>query len=474
VVTQWDLRSHPIAAVAIGTVTAGVAGAAAATLPGLPPVLALAGASVLTIVLAFLPFRWTSTAIIVASGFTQFELSGLPVHLRADVMLVPAGLLCCAWHRQIHALVHWLRHPVMLLLGAYVALQFAVSAVASPDPGKSFSVAAWLFLDLMIVGLALACFGGDRSALMRRLMLTGLLVVLSGIGGWLYTRYSGSTWGAAYDPAYGLRANGIAYEPNILAGTAAIWAIIILTKGERLLLRDWLFLVLALAVIPATTTRAAPIAILCGVAVYFSSGVRRLSRLVLIGISFLVAAIVVQVIAPDNWASIVAKIGDFSDQTATHRATEWLVALQDLHGWGWLFGLGTNSFGQRHIDPTLVAQQVPGYLGNLPLQTMYDSGALGLALLLAAAWLLVRQGSSRRRFAILTTFLIISSATSPFFFGNWWLFVAAGLAQPTVGPASNTLAAARRRFLAATGRTALPDGALASSPRSRRPVPLGR
>jgi hypothetical protein len=395
--------------------------------------MAVVGGVVATAFLAVIPFRWTMTILIVASGFTAVDIGGLPVHLRSDIILVPAALLCCSWNNRFTVFLRWLRHPVILLLGAYVADQFVVSAFLSPDPGKSLSVSTWLLLNLLIVALALACFAEDRGALMSRLALTAALVITSGLIGWIYVRYLGGSFGAVYDPAFGLRAYGVAFEPNILAATAAVWVVIVLTKGVRLRAREWLFVILAIAVIPITTTRAGPIAILAGLVVYGFGGIGKIPRIVISGVAVVATAVIVQMVAPNSVATIVAKMANFTDQTASHRTASWQIALLDMHWWNWLIGMGTNSFGQRHIDPTLIDQQVPAYLGNLPLQTFYDSGVLGLALLVGAGWRLIRAGNLVRRSAVMAAFLVLSSATSPFFFGNWWLLIALGLARPSKG-----------------------------------------
>jgi hypothetical protein len=88
------------------------------------------------------------------------------------------------------------------------------------------------------------------------------------------------------------------------------------------------------------------------------------------------------------------------------RANEDLVALDDLHR-SPILGLGSGSFGERHIDVTLDPPG-PAYLGNLYVRTVYDTGALGLLLLL---WPRRRLRQSRADLAPVAWALIFGSGT---------------------------------------------------------------
>jgi len=100
-------------------------------------------------------------------------------------------------------------------------------------------------------------------------------------------------------------------------------------------------------------------------------------------------------------ASVAQKAGqifNLQSGTGAHRASEDRLALQDLRR-SPILGLGTNSFGQRHLaEGSTLRNPLHGYLGNLYVRTLYDSGLLGLVLLLVvffgAAWPthLVRRG----------------------------------------------------------------------------------
>lgn len=416
-------RSWWLGAAAASTASSLIALSSGSSLTAAIP-LGVAGSAVL----AMFPFRWIVIATIVASGFTRVDVAVAGVNLRPDIVLVPAALISCGLGGRFGVLLRWLRHPVIVLLGLFVALQYAVSALAAPNPAKSFGIATWLFLNLVIVVLTLTCFGDDRRTLLRWLTLTGFIIVASGVFGWLLASAFSLPWGAASDNS-GTRATGIAFEPNILAGTAAMWGAIILTSARKLRSFDYAFLLLCLLAIPLSATRAAAIAVAAGIALYVLLRPRRLSRLAVVGLVAAAAFGTVQAAAPTQSASLSQKLLNYGDQTASARLSSGNLAVEDMSGASWLFGLGTNSFGQRHLEPTLLPAQVPAYLGNLPLQALYDSGLLGLGLLAAAASILIWSGDRRRRSALMLTFLAISSATSPFFFANWWLLIAAALSR---------------------------------------------
>jgi hypothetical protein len=65
---------------------------------------------------------------------------------------------------------------------------------------------------------------------------------------------------------------------------------------------------------------------------------------------------------------------NFSSGTALRRAQGWKPALEDIKGTAWVTGLGTNSFGQRHLDPTLPTTPTPAYLAHLPLRSSTTPG----------------------------------------------------------------------------------------------------
>jgi hypothetical protein len=124
--------------------------------------------------------------------------------------------------------------------------------------------------------------------------------------------------------------------------------------------------------------------------------------------------------------------------TLTFRLDRVPVALKDLTR-DPIIGLGANSFGQRHVDPSQLNSQ-PDHIAILAVAALYESGvvgsaglAIGFALILLALW------RASRRFATgplaaayigsLVSLLVAYEATNAINFSLIWLIAGAGLAM---------------------------------------------
>jgi hypothetical protein len=107
-----------------------------------------------------------------------------------------------------------------------------------------------------------------------------------------------------------------------------------------------------------------------------------------------------------------------------------------------LIGMGADSFGQRHLDPT--QRNAPDHLAILAVAALYESGIVGaLALTLGFALLvlaLVRASAAPERSAFvvaclasLVSLLVAYQATNALHFAVTWLLAGACLA--VVAPA---------------------------------------
>jgi hypothetical protein len=177
-------------------------------------------------------------------------------------------------------------------------------------------------------------------------------------------------------------------------------------------------------------TRGAVLGLLLGLLVWTvmsrGAALRRLVAWLALG-GMLVAGL--SVVSPATLHPIEEKLRllvDTSSGTGRNRVNQWGTAIDDIHGLSWSVGLGLNSFGQRHLDPTLPDRPTPGYLGSLPLQVVYDTGLIG-ALLLAGAFVSVwprsREGR-RRALGLVVVVLVSTTATSTLWFGSTWALVA--------------------------------------------------
>lgn len=80
-----------------------------------------------------------------------------------------------------------------------------------------------------------------------------------------------------------------------------------------------------------------------------------------------------------------AQVLDFGSGTGAGRTREWRVAVDEVWHTSPLIGMGTKSFGQRHFHPSAATfpYLAPSYIESLYVRTFYDSGVIGLLLLLA-------------------------------------------------------------------------------------------
>jgi hypothetical protein len=166
------------------------------------------------------------------------------------------------------------------------------------------------------------------------------------------------------------------------------------------------------------------------------------------------------------------KLGDFSGDSNNVRYRQLVaeIAFRDMRGVRLVTGNGVNTFGQRHEDPTL--QGVPGYLGSLPLQILYDTGLIGAALLIAfIAVVLRRIPRSQRSFgyAALLAFAITSTLTSTLWFSTTWIMIAI-LVMPRPDPAPSDSLSGSTDQTEGRGETRPGPPALRGSS-LRRPVP---
>ncbi len=118
------------------------------------------------------------------------------------------------------------------------------------------------------------------------------------------------------------------------------------------------------------------------------------------------------------------------------------VALRELQQ-NPLVGLGTDSYQQRHIEPSC---QCPAYLSNLSVGALYDSGIvgfLGLALLLAGVVYLAWKRGEWAYLVALLAMIIAYQATDAFRFASNWILLGAVLGVATTRrrlPSSGLLA----------------------------------
>ncbi|MHA4848180.1 O-antigen ligase family protein [Rhodococcus sp. MSC1_016] len=385
------------------------------------------------VVFANLRFEVVMSTIVLASMWTGFMLPVAGINTRIDTLLMPAAVLSAVLNGRITEVKRVFREPVVLLLLAFIALNAISSIIFANVPAESLRIVIWYLSNFTVLVLALACWGRSREKLYRLLFIGATVNVFAGLVGW-FVISAGGTWGGYTDGIYGARASGIAFEANILAGICAIWLLIAITSTTKLHWVVWVTILVGSGVTIMTNTRAAVIAVVVGALIFFTFRGRKVGRVLPVLLAVATGAWAVRLFDPETYEQIVGKLSNFrfDNDTAVYRYDVWDIASSEPQGWSILLGMGTNSYGQRHLDPTDLTHQKAAYIGNLPLQTYYDVGIVGVVILAVAVFLVWRRGSShsrQRRLAILTGFLIISTACSPFFFAYFWLMIALSLAK---------------------------------------------
>ena len=117
-----------------------------------------------------------------------------------------------------------------------------------------------------------------------------------------------------------------------------------------------------------------------------------------------------------------------------------------------VIGLGANSFGQRHLDPS--QRNTPDHIAILAVAALYESGvvgslglAIGFALILLALWHASRRPivgpMAAAYIGSLVSLLVAYQATNALNFSLIWLIAGAGMAIAVrVSPDENRLVSA--------------------------------
>jgi O-antigen ligase len=227
----------------------------------------------------------------------------------------------------------------------------------------------------------------------------------------------GSAWGITrVDTLRGFPAiQGLAYEHDIYGSTCAAGALafIVLWREKSALLSRragiagvWL----CLAGLVLSLSRGAWIGFLAGLGLLLFTTPRARRSLMAFAVAGGLALIVIGLGAwyfgPSTelagvGSSTAATVGaqaaqslNFTTSTGARRITEWKGALREVVA-SPILGLGTNSWGQRHFESTLQGP-IPAFLGNWLIRTLYDSGAVGVVLLLWFLWFVAWPGKAVR------------------------------------------------------------------------------
>ena len=292
-------------------------------------------------------------------------------------------------------------------LVAFMALQVVTSALHAVDPMESFRSAAMLgFGALAFFGIRAAFATRERLlAALRIFLVVALAAAAAGIAMLAASYVIGSTFGVTrLETLGGFPAiTGFAYEHDMFGSSCAALAIVFLAlwrEANPLLSRSasavsfWLCAAATLL----SLARGAWLGLAAGLLVSWIAVGRRARPMT--GL-VLTSAVVIALIGAGALAfssRSVAEVGsgtasavssqarqalNLGSSTGARRLVEWRTSLSEVRSSPW-FGLGTDSYGQRHFDETLFGPR-PAFVGNWFVRILYDSGIVGLFLFLAFA-----------------------------------------------------------------------------------------
>ncbi|WP_353665316.1 O-antigen ligase family protein [Microbacterium sp. che218] len=317
------------------------------------------------------------------------------------------------------------------LLALWLIVGTLASLFFSPVVSASLVIIAWIFLGLCMA----AWISLDRRRarqVVRVSIWAAFIASLLAILVWGGTFLGFTSWGVQLDPTYGGYAVYLtSLEANIFAGLITLWSAVAMTRWGATVPAYIRVSVVCLAPVVALAahTRTALIAWVFSLVIFAFARRARVVRwsigLLLVGVFFLFAS---GVSTGGLGLDKFGEIADFGSGTGSYRSLTWEFALQDfLSSGSSLIGLGNNTFGLRHIDPSKPGLTEPWYLGNVFLQVLYDTGILGSVLLVVAALVLVIRTRSFSGFVILATYLILGALTSVLWLAQTWIFVGLAL-----------------------------------------------
>lgn len=398
--------------------------------------------------------RRMALLVVLAAFVTRPSLDVGGLTLRVE-MVVGALALVRLTHDVMSQRSQKLAIAVKWSIGLTVAwLTFAsVSSLnIAPYPQRSISVLIWCLLNV-ITAVWIAKTPGAWFWILRYGTGVALICCFLAVVLWFGATLGVSNYGVQIDPEYGGYAAFVfSFEANILAGLLCLWALVAVVNPLGAV-PQWIRLSLAVSApvaILTTHTRAALVAYAIGLlaCVFLQTSARRIA---ITSLSFggLGAALLLLGGNDVGFSKFLAVFdiddgtGGLRNRVATVAITEWWSSSERFIGLGW------NSFGQRHIDETRPSLLLPGYIGNLPVQILYDSGLIGALLLTlavsAAAAAVYRARRLSLLVVILVPYVLFSIATMVLWLLETWIFVglawglctAADLAQrkdPTTDP----------------------------------------
>lgn len=410
---------------------------------------ATAAAPLALLALFAVPIEALMVALVVACQVTAATIGIGERQLFLEHVLVLATF-SALFLRLRHSIVRKpRRHEILLLV--WIAWNALVSLLFSEKVADSLAIIVWMGLAWLILWVCTGYFLVEASGASRIMRIgSGVAAFLGGLSFVFWIGALSGLMHVGVQPDFytdTVAAKGAALEPNLLGSQCLFWFFWI--ARQRVLkdvpLPPWQLLGLVLGIVSSMTRAVWLATILVGAAMVTArmittriegdrrerTGTGRRSAAV-VGVS---AILVVSLMGAPPARKFAASF-DFRSSTGAARVRNWGTAWQEItRSRSYLFGLGTNSYGQRHSSRTLRGE--PDYLGNLGLTLLYDSGVVGAALFLAAmGGLVLRPKSLPARVTdgtFVAALLVVGTATNPIWFGFPWV-IAAAMEPRTGGP----------------------------------------
>jgi hypothetical protein len=419
VLSKRASRSLPIGrdgALWLGGAGAGLAGIASAAAP-------LVGLGLLgALLLGVLPWGalFAITVITAQANRIRFPLGALRIQLVHPILLLLALRVFLLTRREVRP--KW--HAAEFAVAAFAVLQFVTSVLNAANRKQSVQTAGLLALGCLayLITYTGTCTRKRLIYATRAVLyavMAGAAVALMAV---VLHFVAGSNLGVQrIGGKFAVRA--LDYEHDILGSFSASGAIaLFVLRRERNPVISHLaarfgFWLCFVAMILAEARAAWLAFVVVLVLVLLVRRTRRRRRRDVgqlgVGLLFLAVGVVGAIWAASYLSSLTAnnvlaqnvtekaaQIINFSSGTGAARLSEDTVALHDFKR-SPIIGLGTNSYGQRHAaGGSTIRNPITGYLGNLYVRTLYDSGVVGFVLLLMAflggAWptRVVRRGGT--------------------------------------------------------------------------------
>ena len=402
--------------------------------------------------------------VYVAGSFSAVTVPIAGSNLRLEMVAVPllASLVIWRERRTVIALLQTLRLP-FTLVGIYVLANVASSAAFAPAPLESLKIALWLALSVAACFVAAALTSNRDSVINLGPWIVAGAVIQVAVGAVavLSEALFATYWGVMSRDVLLGKAIGLSWEANILSINIAIALPFLLwpppewnlSRAPRIALLAFLSLGLGLAYSRGGFWAFFVGAVCALVLSEWRPRIRglleqnarfkaiQIAGVVLIGIGAMQGLAIAgeriasarNVLVVNNdplaspppgpkpgWVSAYRYVG--TGDTIAVRLRNMSVAVAEVVR-SPLIGLGTDSYRQRHLEPSCGC---PAFVNNLPVATLYESGTVGLVGLAGFLVSVVAVGWRRRAWpylAAVVAMLVGYQFTDAIWFGSNWVLM---------------------------------------------------